>query len=50
LVGDGGGGTGTGTGLANVRERLATLFGSAGKLVLENKAGGGVTVLLELPK
>jgi LytS/YehU family sensor histidine kinase len=39
-----------GTGLANVRERLATLFGDAGKLVLMNKAGGGVSALLELPK
>jgi len=39
-----------GTGLANVRERLATLYGKAGKLVLENRAGGGVSVLLELPK
>jgi signal transduction histidine kinase len=39
-----------GTGLANVRERLATLFGKAGKLVLENRTGGGVSALLELPK
>jgi LytS/YehU family sensor histidine kinase len=39
-----------GTGLANVRERLATLFGDASKLVLENKAGGGVSALMELPK
>jgi LytS/YehU family sensor histidine kinase len=39
-----------GTGLANVRERLSTLFGNAGKLVLENRAGGGVSALLELPK
>ena len=46
LIGDEGGGTG----LANVRERLATLFGAAGKLVLENKTGGGATALLELPK
>ena len=46
LIGDEGGGAG----LANVRERLATLFGAAGKLVLENKAGGGVCALLELPK
>ena len=46
LEGDEGGGTG----LANVRARLATLFGDAGKLVLENKVGGGVTALLELPK
>ena len=39
-----------GTGLANVRERLTTLFGKAGKLVLINRAGGGVSALLELPK
>jgi LytS/YehU family sensor histidine kinase len=39
-----------GTGLSNVRERLATLFGDASKLVLENKAGGGVSALMDLPK
>lgn len=38
-----------GAGLANVRERLATLFGNAGKLVLENKVGGGVSAKMELP-
>jgi signal transduction histidine kinase len=38
-----------GTGLANVRERLATLFGKEGKLVLENRAGGGVRAKMELP-
>ena len=42
-------GTG-GTGLANVRERLLTLFGNEGKLVLENRVGGGASALLELPK
>ncbi len=36
--------------VANVRERLMTLFGDAAKLVLENKAGCGVSALLELPK
>ncbi len=46
LIGDEGGGAG----LANVRERLATLFGHQGRLVLENKTGGGVCALLELPK
>ncbi|MBI5889635.1 MAG: histidine kinase [Nitrosomonadales bacterium] len=46
LIGDEGGGAG----LANVRARLATLFGSAGRLALENRAGGGVCARLELPK
>ncbi len=45
LVGEGGG-----TGLANVRERLTTLFGAAGKLTLENRPGGGVCAQLELPQ
>ncbi len=40
----------SGAGLANVRARLATLFGEPGKLVLENNADGGVTVTLELPR
>jgi LytS/YehU family sensor histidine kinase len=46
LIGDEGGGSG----LANVRARLATLFGVNGRLVLENKVGGGVVATLELPK
>ncbi|MFZ2161671.1 MAG: histidine kinase [Sideroxyarcus sp.] len=46
LVGDEGGGAG----LANVRARLSALFGAAGKLTLESKAGGGVCATLELPK
>lgn len=46
LIGDEGGGAG----LANVRARLATLFGARGRLTLENKAGGGVAATLELPK
>jgi len=45
LIGDGGGGTG----LANVRARLATLYGANGRLALESKAGGGVVATLELP-
>lgn len=45
LIGDEGGGTG----LSNVRARLATLYGNRGRLVLENKAGGGVAAVLELP-
>lgn len=39
-----------GTGLANVRERLTALFGAAGKLVIENRVGGGVRAQMELPK
>lgn len=39
----------TGLGLSNVRERLATLYGHAGKLSFEVPAGGGVRVVLELP-
>lgn len=39
-----------GTGLANVRARLATLFGEAGKLTLENNTKVGVTATLELPR
>jgi sensor histidine kinase YesM len=46
LIGDEGGGTG----LTNVRARLATLFGDAGKLMLENNAHGGVSAWLELPR
>lgn len=46
LVGDEGGGAG----LSNVRARLSALFGAAGKLTLESKAGGGVCATLELPK
>jgi sensor histidine kinase YesM len=46
LIGDEGGGAG----LANVRARLAALFGAKGRLTLENKAGGGVAATLELPK
>jgi len=46
LIGD----EGAGAGLANVRERLATLFGAAGKLILENRVDGGVRASLELPK
>jgi sensor histidine kinase YesM len=46
LIGDEGGGAG----LANVRARLATLFGARGRLTLENKTGGGVAATLELPR
>jgi sensor histidine kinase YesM len=39
-----------GAGLENVRARLATLFGVAGKLSLENNANVGATARLELPR
>lgn len=38
-----------GAGLANVRARLATLFGEASKLSLENNANVGAMARLELP-
>lgn len=38
-----------GTGLENVRSRLDTLFGDAGKLLLRANEKGGVTAALELP-
>ncbi len=41
--------SGTGTGLANVRDRLAALYGTAGHLELGDNPEGGVTVRLELP-
>jgi sensor histidine kinase YesM len=41
---------GGGAGLANVRARLAALFGDAGKLLLESNTHGGVTATLELPR
>jgi signal transduction histidine kinase len=39
-----------GAGLTNVRARLVTLFGEAGKLSLENNANVGATARLELPR
>ena len=38
-----------GAGLANVRARLAALFGTAGHLTLQDNPDGGVTATLELP-
>lgn len=46
LVGD----ESEGAGLANIRARLATLFGDEGKLMLADNARGGVTATLELPR
>ncbi len=41
---------GQGVGLANVRERLAALYGEAGRLVLEANAPRGVRAILEVPR
>ena len=41
--------SGHGTGLANIRARLATLFGDAGTLELVTNADGGVTARIRLP-
>ncbi|MBI5919496.1 MAG: histidine kinase [Nitrosomonadales bacterium] len=40
----------SGTGLANVRARLAALYGNAGRLELEDRADGGTTARLRLPR
>ena len=40
---------GGGVGLANIRERLKTLYGSAAKLVLEENAPRGVVASIEVP-
>lgn len=39
----------TGVGLANTRARLETLFGTAGKLLIERAAGGGTIATLRFP-
>jgi len=41
--------SGHGVGLANVRARLATLFGAAGTLDLAANPAGGVTATLRMP-
>ncbi|HVY68810.1 MAG TPA: histidine kinase [Verrucomicrobiae bacterium] len=41
--------TGTGIGLANLRERLRTLYGARQKLELTPRATGGVVVRVEIP-
>lgn len=45
-----GGTAGGGTGVANVRARLAALYGNAARLVLEENRTGGVTATLEMPE
>lgn len=44
-----GGANGTGVGLANVRERLATLYGAAYEFNIAERAEGGVIVSIKLP-
>jgi hypothetical protein len=41
---------GSGIGLANTRARLATLYGAAGTLTLENHRSGGVVARVRLPR
>jgi hypothetical protein len=41
---------GTGVGLTNIRERLAALYGDAGKLTLEAQQPHGVVATIEVPK
>jgi LytS/YehU family sensor histidine kinase len=48
-VGFGGATSGSGIGLANIRSRLATLYGSAGTLSLLGNAPSGVRAVLRMP-
>ena len=41
---------GSGVGLANIRERLAALYGDAGKLTLEAREPHGVEAAIEVPR
>src|SRR5205814_7718561 len=41
---------GTGVGLTNIRERLAALYGDAGKLTLEASEPHGVEAVIEVPR
>jgi signal transduction histidine kinase len=40
---------GTGVGLANIRERLALLYGAKGTLAITENAGGGTTATITVP-
>ena len=40
---------GTGVGVSNVRERLASTWGSLASFTLDDKPGGGVRATLRLP-
>ena len=48
-VGFGGTTSGTGIGLTNIRERLATLYGSRATLTLKSRSEGGVCAEIQLP-
>jgi sensor histidine kinase YesM len=39
-----------GVGLANVKERLATLYGDKGRLILEDNHPSGLRVTMEIPR
>ena len=41
---------GAGVGLTNIRERLAALYGEAGKLTLESRGPHGVVATIEVPR
>ncbi|MBI5900740.1 MAG: histidine kinase [Rhodocyclales bacterium] len=41
--------SGSGLGLANIRARLAALFGPGGRLEIRAEVGAGVTAMLEIP-
>jgi LytS/YehU family sensor histidine kinase len=41
---------GSGSGLANIRARVDALFGTSGRLILQDKAGGGGCAVLEFPQ
>jgi signal transduction histidine kinase len=41
---------GSGVGLSNIRERLAALFGSAGRLSLASRSPQGVAATIEIPR
>lgn len=48
-VGFGGSSSGTGIGLANIRERLAALYGCTGGLTLKARPEGGVAAIITVP-
>ena len=41
---------GSGAGLANIRARIATLFGEKGRLSIQDNSNGGVIAILEIPR
>ena len=48
-VGFGGNSSGSGIGLANIHERLASIYGARASLTLHSRAGGGVIATITLP-